>query len=188
MVKELPRIINTSEYLLQGSVLDSAYPLLIERLKGLADAEYKNFSEHELVFANKRTTSLVYWHVRRSLDVGNSLYHLRYLSDPNKDDNRNCPTLVRKTIDCLATSNDMMGFLGEIGFRMQYEFVSKGVVFKKGPMKITVAKIHRVTEPGNPVKLEKVTESHLVEISVLIPSGQDLISSSVKEFADQLKP
>ena len=36
--------------------------------------------------------------------------------------------------------------------------------------------------------LEGVTSSHLVELSVLAPSGNDAVAEDMKNFADQLKP
>ncbi|CDW57520.1 mediator of RNA polymerase II transcription [Trichuris trichiura] len=176
------------EYVLFGSVLDSVYTLLLERIKGLADPRSEAFSEHELVFANKSSTGPITWHVRRSLDHPDAPFHLRYVGNPDPDENKKCPTIMRKTMDCLCHSNDMMGFLGNLGFRMQYEFVAKGVIFTKGPIKITVSKIQRVTEAGNATKLEKFSDSYLVEISALAAPMQSYVANSVREFADQLKP
>ena len=36
--------------------------------------------------------------------------------------------------------------------------------------------------------LDPVTSSHLVELSVLAPSGNDAVAEDMKNFADQLKP
>ncbi|KRY00102.1 Mediator of RNA polymerase II transcription subunit 18 [Trichinella pseudospiralis] len=196
---------NTVEFTLYGSVLDSAYTVLIERLRGLSDPKFEKFHEHELVFANSmkclqlviRLTScslenvkagVINWHVRRSLDQPNAPYHVKYMGDNEADVNEKCPVNVRKVINCLCTSNDMMAFLGDIGFRMQYEFVAKGILFKKGPIKVTVSKIYRVIEAGNSSAVEKFTDSHLVEMSALSSFPEDPIANTIREFADQLKP
>ncbi|KRX27824.1 Mediator of RNA polymerase II transcription subunit 18 [Trichinella nelsoni] len=180
---------NTVEFTLYGSVLDSAYTVLIERLRGLADPKFEKFHEHELVFANKNVKAgVVNWHVRRSLDQPNAPYHVKYMGDSEADLNEKCPVNVRKVINCLCTSNDMMAFLGDIGFRMQYEFVAKGILFKKGPIKVTVSKIYRVIEAGNSSAVEKFTDSHLVEMSALSSLPEDPIANTIREFADQLKP
>ena len=36
--------------------------------------------------------------------------------------------------------------------------------------------------------LDPVTSSHLVELSVLAPSGNDAVAEDMKAFAEQLKP
>lgn len=38
------------EFILQGSVLETAKDLLIERLKGLSDPKSEEFREHQLIF------------------------------------------------------------------------------------------------------------------------------------------
>ena len=61
-------------------------------------------------------------------------------------------------------------------------------------MKITVSKIHKIGQgPPNPngppqEALEPLTVSHLVELSVLAPSGSDAVADDMKNFAEQLKP
>ncbi|OUC48664.1 Med18 protein [Trichinella nativa] len=163
---------NTVEFTLYGSVLDSAYTVLIERLRGLADPKFEKFHEHELVFANKNVKAgVVNWHVRRSLDQPNAPYHVKYMGDSEADVNEKCPVNVRKVINCLCTSNDMMAFLGDIG-----------------PIKVTVSKIYRVIEAGNSSAVEKFTDSHLVEMSALSSLPEDPIANTIREFADQLKP
>ncbi|XP_003377191.1 mediator of RNA polymerase II transcription subunit 18 [Trichinella spiralis] len=120
---------NTVEFTLYGSVLDSAYTVLIERLRGLADPKFEKFHEHELVFANKNVKAgVVNWHVRRSLDQPNAPYHVKYMGDSEADVNEKCPVNVRKVINCLCTSNDMMAFLGDIGFRAVEKFTDSHLV------------------------------------------------------------
>ena len=97
----------------------------------------------------------------------------------------------------ISCSENAVEFLTELGCRMEFEYVSKGFVFRKGRMKITVCKIHRVgqqnaqqtPQPGPPQEaLEPLTASHLVELSVLAPSGSDAVADDMKSFAEQLKP
>lgn len=98
---------------------------------------------------------------------------------------------MRKSVDSLAESDNLMEFLKELGFRsvnrvkisievkqlkhidtrMEYEFVAKGWVFTKGKLKITVTKIFRVLQPGNISSIEPLTQSHFVELSLLSPAG-----------------
>ncbi len=63
-------------------------------------------------------------------------------------------------------------------------------------MKITVSKIFKIMPcpPGPPgsgpvqESLEPISNSHLVEISVLAPSGNDAVAEDIRNFAEQLKP
>ena len=70
--------------------------------------------------------------------------------------------------------------------RLEYEYISRGLIFRKGRIKVTVSKIFKVG--SNLDNLEGVTASHLVELSVLAPSGNDAVAEDMKNFADQLKP
>lgn len=49
-------------------------------------------------------------------------------------------------------------------------------------MKITVSKIYKA------MNQEPVSQSYLVELSVLAPSGSDVVAEDMKVFADKLKP
>lgn len=71
---------------------------------------------------------------------------------------------------------------------MDYDFLSKGYMFKKGRMKVIVAKIFRIIQPGNMDNVEMLSQSYLVELSVVAPSGQEGLADEVRSFADQLKP
>jgi mediator of RNA polymerase II transcription subunit 18 len=84
-------------------------------------------------------------------------------------------------------------FLTELGCRLEYEYAAKGFMFRKGRMKVTVSKIFKVVPtvpapaPGSE-SLEALTQSHLVELSVLTTSNNDAIADDMKNFAEQLKP
>jgi mediator of RNA polymerase II transcription subunit 18 len=54
-------------------------------------------------------------------------------------------------------------------------------MFRKGRMKITVSKIFKINQ-------EPISQSYLVELSVLAPSGNNAIADDMKQFAEQLKP
>ena len=51
---------------------------------------------------------------------------------------------------------------------------------------MTVSKVFKIGAAMD--NLEPVTGSHLVELSVLAPSGNDAVGEDMKNFADQLKP
>lgn len=58
-------------------------------------------------------------------------------------------------------------------------------MFRKGRMKITVSKVFKV---GGMSANEAISQSYLVELSVLAPTGQDAIGEDMRLFAEQLKP
>ena len=95
-------------------------------------------------------------------------------------------TIVRSCYD-IACSNNVVEFLTELGCRLEYDFISKGSIFRKGRIKVTVSKVYKIVGAAMD-NLEPVTGSHLVELSVLAPSGQDAVGEDMKNFADQLKP
>ncbi|PKK23396.1 mediator complex subunit 18 [Columba livia] len=123
---------------------------------------------------------------RRSMDKGGMPWHLRYLGQPEIGD-KNRHALVRNCVD-IATSDNLTDFLVEMGFRMDHEFVAKGHVFRKGIMKIVVYKIFRILMPGNTESIEPLSLSYLVELNVVAPAGQDVVSDDMRNFAEQLKP
>lgn len=51
-------------------------------------------------------------------------------------------------------------------------------------MKVTVSKIFKGGSPPN----EPISQSYIVELSILAPSGQDAIGEEIRLFAEQLKP
>ena len=62
-------------------------------------------------------------------------------------------------------------------------------------LSFSVSKIHKIGQGppppnGGPPQeaLEPLTGSHLVELSVLAPSGSDAVADDMKNFAEQLKP
>ncbi|XP_025252292.1 mediator of RNA polymerase II transcription subunit 18 isoform X2 [Theropithecus gelada] len=187
--------INMMEYLLQvvlvpfsGSVLDHSLESLIHRLRGLCDnMEPETFLDHEMVFLLKgQQASPFVLRARRSMDRAGAPWHLRYLGQPEMGD-KNRHALVRNCVD-IATSENLTDFLMEMGFRMDHEFVAKGHLFRKGIMKIMVYKIFRILVPGNTDSTEALSLSYLVELSVVAPAGQDVVSDDMKNFAEQLKP
>uniref|UniRef100_A0A8C3EJQ6 Mediator of RNA polymerase II transcription subunit 18 n=4 Tax=Corvoidea TaxID=192204 RepID=A0A8C3EJQ6_CORMO len=180
--------INMMEYLLQGSVLDQSLESLLHRLRGLCDnMEPETFLDHEMVFLLKgQQASPFVLRARRSMDKNGMPWHLRYLGQPEIGD-KNRHALVRNCVD-IATSDNLTDFLVEMGFRMDHEFVAKGHVFRKGIMKIVVYKIFRILMPGNTESIEPLSLSYLVELNVVAPAGQDIVSDDMRNFAEQLKP
>lgn len=103
--------------------------------------------------------------VRRSQEPANPYFQLRYLGQPEAD--RRKPTIVRSCIDVACTSS-IYDYLTELGARVQFEYRISGYMFRKGRMKITVAKVFQNTSTADPI-----SQSYLVELSVVAPSGQE---------------
>ncbi|KOB67586.1 Mediator of RNA polymerase II transcription subunit 18 [Operophtera brumata] len=93
-------IIPNQEYLLQGSVLDSAVEVLLHRLRGLCDnvdAGPETFDDQEVCFS---------------------------LRDPNQQPDlgdKSRPTVVRSSLD-IACSGMLIEFLTELGCRIEFEY------------------------------------------------------------------
>ncbi|KAJ8975509.1 hypothetical protein NQ317_010624 [Molorchus minor] len=187
-------IIPNQEYLLQGSVLDQYVEVLLHRLRGLCDnvdSGPESFHDHELCFTLRAGSGsgapiVLPLRVRRALDVADAPFQLRYVGQQELGD-KNRPTVVRSSID-MACSSTIVEFLTELGCRLDFEYIARGYMFRKGRMKITVSKIFKVA--GNkPVEtVEPISQSYLVELSVLAPSGQDAIGEDMRIFAEQLRP
>lgn len=111
-------------------------------------------------------------------------YQLRYVGQPEIGD-RTRPTLVRSSLD-IACTPAIIEFLTELGCRVDFEYINRGFMFRKGRMKITVSKIFKV-KPGDSFN-EPISQSYLVELSVLAATGQEVIGEDMRTFAEQLKP
>jgi len=188
-------IIPNQEYLLQGSVLDTSVEVLLHRLRGLCDnVDHgpEGFYDHEMCFSIRRGSPQeqpLLLRVRRTLDAGyaDMPWQLRYIGQPELGD-KSRPTIVRSSID-IATSNTVVEFLTELGCKLDFEYVTRGYMFRKGRMKITVSKIFKVNQGKVPEGVpEMISQSYLVELSVLAPSGQDAIAEDMRIFAEQLRP
>ncbi|XP_011883391.1 PREDICTED: mediator of RNA polymerase II transcription subunit 18 [Vollenhovia emeryi] len=188
-------IIPNQEYLLQGSVLDSSVEVLLHRLRGLCDnVDHgpEGFNDHEMCFSIRRGSPQeqpLLLRVRRAVDPGyaDMPWQLRYIGQPELGD-KSRPTIVRSSID-IATSNTVVEFLTELGCKLDFEYITRGYMFRKGRMKITVSKIIKVNQGKvlEPMS-EMISQSYLVELSVLAPSGQDAIAEDMRIFAEQLRP
>ena len=211
---------NQQEFLLQGSILDNNVEDLLHRLRGLcdnADSPAEVFHDLEMVYSLRVQTTgqTIQLRVRKAEErqlrvrkadeppddptIPSNQYpwHLRYLGAAELGD-KNRSTLVRSCVD-VAVSPNVTQFLTEMGFKLDFEYFAKGFMFKKGRMKVIVAKIRRVppndhlhdanpSANANAASAESVSNSYLVELSVVAPAGQDGLAEEVKAFAEQLKP
>ena len=54
------------------------------------------------------------------------------------------PTILRSSID-IGTSSNVVEFLTELGCHLEFEYIARGYMFRKGRMKITVSKIFKAS-------------------------------------------
>ena len=167
--------------------------ILFYRLKGLCDnveTAPEQFADYEACFSLRSpiTDQLqaqqqppLLLRVRRSNDPNDASmpFQLRYIGSPELGDAKR-PTLVRASFD-ISCSPTIIEFLTEMGCRLEFEYTIRGYLFRKGRMKISVSKIFKVTS-------EPISQSYLVELSVLAPSGQDAVAEDMRIFAEKLKP
>lgn len=186
------KIIPNQEYFLQGSVLDTAVEVLLHRLRGLCDnvdTGPESFHDHEMCFSIRRSPppeQALSLRVRRALDYQDMPWQLRYIGQPELGD-KSQPSMVRSSLD-IACSNTVVDFLTELGCRLDFEYIIRGYMFRKGRMKVTVSKIFKMNQGKLTENVEPISQSYLVELSVLAPSGQNAIAEDIKIFAEQLKP
>lgn len=100
---------------------------------------------------------------------------------------KNRPTMIRSTLD-IAVGSDIIEFLKELGCRREFDFITKGFIFRKGRLKIIVGKLFRYEAGKNVHDLDPVTGSHYVEMGVVAPTGQDAVGEDMKMLAEQLRP
>ncbi|CAF1158796.1 unnamed protein product, partial [Didymodactylos carnosus] len=187
------------EYVLQGSILDGSTDLLKARLQGLCDnitGEVETFHDHETVYTMRiPSSSNVSFRVRYAIDDQLAPTHLRYVAQAELD--KAHTVSVRQYHDCCVT-REIHSFLPEMGFQFDYEFVAKGWIFRKGRIKIMVAKIFQCLERcrgglENDMKnlseiLRPFTTSHFVEMSLIGAMHEDKLGEEMRSFAEQLKP
>jgi len=206
------------EYFLVGSIMDSSLDVLLHRLRGLCDQleplqgtvdahpvaalaahqrghSVQTFHEHEQIYSVKTNVhgAPTQLRVRRSLDphLQSAPYHLRYLGTSENEKAKSVMTRQYISVSC----NDAVVPIIEhgMGFRFDYELVIKGFLFRKGKMKVIVSKLYKMPNFGKVDQIESMTQSHMVELSVVGPPGgaagsSDPLGDDMKAFADILKP
>lgn len=128
-------------------------------------------------------------HLRRKFTQSkNDVWHCRYVGPPAAD---KVPAICRTVTDSVVHCPAMMEFVKNMGLRLEYEFIARGFLFTKGPIKIIVSKIFCTNNPGqyNRESLKPQTDSHIIE--AIIPVKNDdtaKYAKILKDFCDQLAP
>jgi len=183
---------NQIQYILVGSVPTSNLKYLLHRLRGLCEEaalQDKYFEDHEAVYAMKESSNSsknFYLRVRRSLIHSDAPHQLRYLGSSETGE-KNRAASMRSCIEVDATDN-ATSFLEQIGFTFDHETILRGYLFKKGPLKICVSRLHKIPEKGKFQNAMQMTDSYLVEVTLNTLVQQDALCDEMKNFADYLKP
>lgn len=180
---------NQLEYFLQGSIGKDSVNTLLHRLRGLCDGvsrQVTTFGDHEMVFTLGNSSSNISFRVRHSLDDPKAPWQLRYVGQSEMGD-KSRSTLLRSCVE-VSTSDNLITFLKELGFKYESEFVLKGYYFVKGHMRIIVSQVCRVINVNDPQSAQPISESYLVEISLMTTVQQDTLAEEIKAFAELLKP
>ncbi|GMT28330.1 hypothetical protein PFISCL1PPCAC_19627, partial [Pristionchus fissidentatus] len=182
------------ECILWGSLYEKNLLDLENRLAGICDPGYTDFNEHEMSFSLKtNATADVTLRLRRKFHAETSStnqWRFRYVGRPEPDPT--CPVVVRKVIDSVAHSHNMMDFVKTLGLRLDYEYIAKGKVWTCGAIKIVVSSLKRTKIVGKyeMENLEKLGDSLLIELSVTIPDSMEYlpVARQLKTFSTQLYP
>ncbi|CAD5216939.1 unnamed protein product [Bursaphelenchus okinawaensis] len=179
------------ELVLYGSIKESFKDHLLQRLRGLCDPHEVKFSEHEMVFTLKAGDAPVQVRMRRRMYHDSHSWHCKYIGSQEPDPK--CPVIVRKCVDSFISSHNMMDFLKALGLRMDYEYLTDGVLFTWGNIKVYVTRITYTNTTGkyeqeNRFRLSE--DALFVEASTTLPEQADYnqAAKQLRDFADQLEP
>jgi len=180
--------VNTTEYLLQGSVLDSSLDSLIARLRGVCDnLDPESFTDREAVWLLRvQGAPSLTLRSRTALDRPDYPHLLRYLGQAESGERARIAT-VRACVD-VHVSESAHALLAHMGFTLDHEYTARGHVFRRGRVKVAVSKLCRLPQPGSPNPPEPLTASHLVEVTWAGPGGGEGGANAVRAMADLLRP
>ncbi|XP_078486120.1 blcap protein [Ciona intestinalis] len=184
---DAPVIANMQEFFLQGSVLDTCVDKIHERLQGLCDnVSPEAFTDHERTYVMRNTTSNMPITVKACqslVDKSAAPWQIKYMGNTDVGD-RTKSAMIRSSVS-VAVSKDPSEFLEDLGFVLQFEVILKGYFYRKGRLKITVAKLSGSIDPS---KHEAGNMSHLIELSALASPLDESAGDEVRIFSQFLRP
>lgn len=181
---------HVQECFLQGSVFDKSVDQLHERLQGLCEnVTPEALMEHEKTYNMKQPNSsqpivvkVVKAHLRGSFPI-----QMKYCGTVDGA-NTKSKLANSRTVVTVACNKDPDEFLKQLGFTMMFEAQIKGHFYRKGHIKVVVAKLVNITKTFDQSKLDKVNTSHIVEASLSSSSRDDRAAEELSRFAQGLKP
>lgn len=181
---------NQIQYILAGSVPADNTKFLLNRLRGLCEQAALSdnlFEDHEAVYCIKGgNANSVSLRVRRSLLHPEAPHQLRYLGNVEGMDKNRAATM-RSCIEVEASDN-ISNFLEQMGFKFDYETILRGYLFRKGNMRITVSRLHKILQKGDFSNIQPITNSYLVELTLNTLVQQDALCDEMNTFSEYLKP
>ncbi|XP_076803713.1 mediator of RNA polymerase II transcription subunit 18-like [Clavelina lepadiformis] len=185
--------VNLQEFFLQGSVLDGSIDKLFGRLQGICDnVKPEMFTDRERTYylSTPGLTTSVMVKACKSIIQPSAPWQIKYIGNIEAADHTK-PAMIRSNVT-VAVSQDPSQFLEELGFILRYEVVLRGQFYRKGNLKVTVAKLLLnsgiAASTFDATKLEAANTSHLVEISALSLMRDDGVAEEVRRFAQLLAP
>lgn len=193
----------STEYLLQGSVLDESIDILLHRLKGICDNSEEGgikFKEHEMVYSMKAGTSnynnpaangnnsnIVSVRIRKQLLNPDQPATLCYIGYPEAREKN--LTTIRTCLESSCTQN-VCTFIEALGFKLDFDFLKQGWLFKKNKINAKVSKVFRLINSASNIEqsMEPLSNSHLIEVSTISNASNEQAAIDVHNFSDQLKP
>ena len=100
---------------------------------------------------------------------------------------KNRAATMRSCIE-VETSDNITSFLEQMGFKFDYETILRGYLFRKGAMRITVSRLHKILQKGDFSNIQPITNSYLVELTLNTLVQQDALCDEMKTFSEYLKP
>ena len=188
---DLSMNINLQEYFLQGAINETHLDKLRERLRGVCDnVGEKRFRDLERTYSLAGPSSTVPVNIiakaSRSMDKPDVPWQLRYIG-PTDTGDRSKNTMIRSNVT-VAVSDDPTKFLEELGFIYKFQTEVEGYFYRKGRVKIIVAKLIPSPNSYDSGKLQIALNSYLVEVSALSQSGDKTASDEVAVFFQLLYP
>ena len=181
------------QHFLHGSISSNhTLQALLHLLRGLCEDAARGsipFLDQEISYtiqlaAGNPSMSL---RARRSLLFEGYPWLLTYYGHTDSADSSR-PVAVRTCVQA-GTSEELPKFLSCIGFKKDFELISKGHVFKKGDMRIIISKFYSpVKDPSYPDGYQPLAEEYLVELSAVNPKICEVLAREMHTFAEQLKP
>ena len=188
---DLSMNINLQEYFLQGSINEAHLEKLRDRLKGVCDnVGEKRFRDIERTYSLAGISTTIPVNViakaSKSIDKPSLPWQLRYIG-PTDTGDRSKNTMIRSNVT-VAVSDDPTKFLEDLGFVYKFQTEIDGYFYRKGRVKVIVAKLLPSPNSYDPGKLTIALNSYLIEVSALSPAGDKTASDEVTSFSQLLFP
>ena len=180
------------QHFLHGSITnDETLESLLHLLRGLCEDAARGsmpFLDEERSYTIQAATGApMSLRARRSLLHEGYPWLLTYFGQTDSADSSRLVSI--RTCVQAGTSDELPAFLTAIGFKKDFELVSRGHVFKKGDMRVLISKFYSPgKDPSHPDGYQSLASQYLVELSAISPKFCEDLAREMHSFAEQLKP